>query len=82
MVKVAGIFIYHGDDILLFKRSNKVRYNGSWSAPGGHLEPNESAKEAAIRETFEETMIMISGPLKMIGKFDDGKGIKRYASTS
>ena len=34
MVKVAGIFIYHGDDILLFKRSNK---------------------------------------------FDDGKGIKRYA---
>tara|TARA_Y100000114_G_scaffold156894_1_gene185852 strand:- start:35 stop:415 length:381 start_codon:yes stop_codon:yes gene_type:complete len=79
MVEVAGIFIYHKDDVLLFKRSNKVRYNGSWSAPGGHIEHNESAADAAKRETFEETMIMISGPIKMIGKFDDGKGKKRYA---
>jgi len=71
MVEVAGILIYYKDEVLLFKRSNKVRYNGNWSVPGGHIEMNESPEGAAKRETFEETMLMISGPIKEIGIYDD-----------
>ena len=71
MVKVSGILIYYKEEVLLFKRSNKVRYNGNWSVPGGHIEMNESPEEAAKREVFEETMLMISGPIKEIGIYDD-----------
>jgi len=79
MVEVAGILIYHKNDILLFKRSNKVRYNGNWSVAGGHIEHNETAEEAAKREVYEETMIMISGPIVEMGLYDDGKDMDRYA---
>ena len=71
MVKVAGILIHYKDEVLLFKRSEKVRYNGNWSVPGGHIEALESPEVAAKRETFEETMLMISGPIKEIGIYDD-----------
>jgi ADP-ribose pyrophosphatase YjhB (NUDIX family) len=74
MIKVAGILIYQGDDILLFRRSNKVRYNGNWSVAGGHIEQNEGPEEAAKREVFEETMISITGPINKIGTFqEDGR---------
>ncbi len=79
MVEVAGILMYYKEEILLCKRSNKVRYNGSWSVPGGHIERGESAEEAAQREVFEETMIMVSGPLDSLGVYNDGKGTRRYA---
>ena len=71
MVEVAGILIHYKKEVLLFKRSEKVRYNGNWSVPGGHIEMNENAEEAAKRETFEETMLMISGPIEEIGIYDD-----------
>ena len=47
MVKVAGILIHYKDDVLLFKRSNKVRYNGNWSVSGGHIEMNENEEQVA-----------------------------------
>lgn len=31
----------------------------TWLQPGGHLDPNETPPEAAIRETFEETGLHI-----------------------
>ena len=74
MVEVAGILIHYKDEVLLFKRSNKVRYNGNWSVAGGHIEMNESAEGAAKREVFEETLLMISGPIEEVGIYDD-----RYA---
>ena len=33
----------------------KHKKMGLWVQPGGHVEPNESMEEAAIREVYEET---------------------------
>jgi 8-oxo-dGTP diphosphatase len=41
--------------MLLLRSSEHKAFGGTWSAPGGKLEPNETPLEAAIRETLEET---------------------------
>ena len=43
----------HGDHILMGKR----RDNQKWTFPGGHVEPQETMKEGAMRELKEETGI-------------------------
>ena len=40
--------------VLLAKRAKKAGY-GLWSLPGGHIEPGEPARDAALRELAEET---------------------------
>lgn len=40
---------------LLFMRRRKPPFIGSYFPPGGHLEPNETPDEAAVREVLEET---------------------------
>jgi ADP-ribose pyrophosphatase YjhB (NUDIX family) len=37
--------------ILLIRRAD----NGHWGLPGGHVEPGESVKDAAIREVLDES---------------------------
>ncbi len=43
--------------VLFQVRSEKVDQPGEVSFPGGHVEPGETAKEAAIRETCEELLV-------------------------
>jgi len=46
--------------ILLLLRSKESRWMPSkWGLPGGKVEPGESAKEAVVRETNEETTLDI-----------------------
>ena len=40
---------------ILLARRNHDPYYGFWCLPGGHIEPNEPALEAVIREVKEET---------------------------
>lgn len=50
----AGAAIFDDDRrVLLLKRAD----DGKWGFPAGGVEPNESAAEAAVRETREETGI-------------------------
>jgi len=49
----ASAAIFRGDAVLLVKRTKPV--SGVWSLPGGHIEPGERAREAALREVMEET---------------------------
>lgn len=49
-----GIIIRRGDDVLLIRREH-VHGSGTWSTPGGHLDPGECPKDCAVREAFEET---------------------------
>lgn len=37
-----------------------------WDIPGGHIEPGESPEQAVIRETIEETQVIVE-PLELVG---------------
>ena len=41
--------------VLLLRRAAGEDHAGEWDLPGGKLKPGETAEQAAIRETFEET---------------------------
>mgnify|MGYP001239251790 CR=1 FL=1 len=52
----ASAAIFRGREVLLIERA-KGALKGRWSLPGGHIEPGERARAAALRETREETDI-------------------------
>ncbi|PIR42785.1 hypothetical protein CO058_03420 [candidate division WWE3 bacterium CG_4_9_14_0_2_um_filter_35_11] len=56
-------FIVHKDEILLFKRDNKIKvFPGFWSVLGGHIDFSEDPLTACIREIKEETGLVVSCP--------------------
>lgn len=55
----AGIIIKWQDKILLCHPTGRPWFN-TYTPPKGGLNPGESAKDAAIRETFEEVGIKVS----------------------
>jgi len=58
MVHSAGLAIIYKEKILLVHPTN-ARWTNSYSIPKGHVEAEESALEAAIRETQEEVGISV-----------------------
>ncbi|MFP3947906.1 MAG: GNAT family acetyltransferase [Longimicrobiales bacterium] len=53
-----GVVIRRGDEILLIRRSAS-HGSGTWSTPGGHIDPGESLEECAVREALEETGVHV-----------------------
>jgi len=53
-----GIVIRRKSEILLVRRKN-VHGDGTWSTPGGHLDPGEALEECAVREAREETGVEV-----------------------
>jgi len=53
-----AVIVIKDHKVLLGKRKNS-HGSGTWQFPGGHLEFNESIKDCARRELFEETGIKI-----------------------
>jgi 8-oxo-dGTP diphosphatase len=51
----AGAVVRDADGRLLLVRRGRPPAQGSWTLPGGRVEPGESAAEAAVREVREET---------------------------
>jgi ADP-ribose pyrophosphatase YjhB (NUDIX family) len=43
------------DGAVLLAQRDKGALAGLWSLPGGHIEPGETARDAALREVAEET---------------------------
>lgn len=56
-----GVIVVRDEQVLLMKRQNSHGH-GTWAPPGGHLEYGESFDECAIRETYEETGLVIASP--------------------
>lgn len=50
----ASAAIFRGEMVLIVERG-KGAVRGTWSLPGGHIEPGETARAAALREIEEET---------------------------
>jgi len=55
----ADAFVRDGaGQVLLVRRAD----DGRWAMPGGWVEPGEDAAGAAVRETLEETGLIVEGP--------------------
>ena len=69
LVSVAAVIEGKGHEIL-FIREADVPYHDWWVVPGGYLKPEESLKEALVREVKEETGLEVL-PTRLIGVYDD-----------
>lgn len=59
-VVVAACYIEIENKLLLLQRAATNLESGKWGVPAGKLEKNETPKNAAVRELFEETGIRIN----------------------
>ncbi len=55
-------FLLHGDHVLMLHRRFPPN-QGLWNGVGGHIEPGETPRQAAIREVAEETGYQIAAPV-------------------
>lgn len=58
-ILVATITVIDGDKVLLVKRKKTGFMDGYYATPGGHVDPDETIKEAAVRELKEETGLVV-----------------------
>lgn len=62
--QVVAAMLVRGDAVLLCHRStDRQWYPDTWDLPGGHIEPNETAQKALVRELREELGITLIEPL-------------------
>jgi len=66
VVRTCLCFIRCGEEVLLIRKKRGIGA-GKINGPGGHLEPGETALEAAVRETQEELRVTPLD-LKMMGE--------------
>ena len=55
----AAVAIWRGGEVLFMKRGAGSFSSGGWFLPGGHIEGIERPAEAAAREVWEETGIVL-----------------------
>jgi 8-oxo-dGTP diphosphatase len=88
--------VYYAADVVLFTRSENLVYvllierrwnphKGKLALPGGHVDPDETARQAAAREGTEETGVDLTGvDLSLVGIYDqpdrDARG--RYVTVA
>lgn len=63
----ASVIVSYGDSVLMIRR-NRNPGKGLLALPGGFVDPDERAEEAAVRECREETGLDVSA-LKFIGSW-------------
>ena len=69
---VAAIILNENKELLLHEKENEP-----WSLPAGMIEPNESPKDAIIREVLEETGLIIK-PVDILGVFGGSEFNYKY----
>jgi 8-oxo-dGTP pyrophosphatase MutT (NUDIX family)/phage head maturation protease len=80
-IKVAGLVLKADDTgrVLLIQRAldDDDPAAGTWEFPGGHLEKDEDALAAAVREWQEETGADLPGTASVVGSWTAPNGIYR-----
>lgn len=67
----ADIIVTTDDGSIALIERDWAPYEGRWALPGGHVDPGETALQAAVRELAEETGLHVpAGDLREIGTFD------------
>lgn len=81
----AVLFVLERDDQFLFQlRQNTGIWDGLWSIPGGHVEPNEHILQTVVREAREELGIDVEEPnIHLLGihhyrRTDGNDGLNLY----
>ncbi len=63
---ISAAIVVHDGRVLMIRRRVKEGQL-SWQFPAGAIEPGESAEQAAVRETLEETGVTV-GAVKLLGE--------------
>jgi len=58
------------DNTILLMREGDLPYRDCWVVPGGYLKPDETVKQAVVREVKEETGLEVI-PKELLGLYDD-----------
>lgn len=75
-LQVALALIHDDRGWLVSRRSAGRIFAGLWEFPGGKIGPRETPQSAAVRETREETGLLVE-PLGSLGEVEDAHGGKR-----
>ena len=57
------------EEVVLLKRAHSP-FEGSWVLPGGFVEPDETTREACVREVNEEVGLNVTTK-ELVGLYDD-----------
>jgi len=60
LIADAHLLLFNGDQVLLLKRSNTGFADGSYSVIAGHVDPDETVRDATAREALEEAGLIIA----------------------
>jgi len=81
-IECAGAVVHDQAGRLLLVRRGHEPGLGTWSLPGGRIEPGESAAEAAGREVREETGLQVTvGELLLTVDLPGGYRVRDFAAT-
>jgi len=61
-IRATLVFIIRGDEVLLMRKKRGIGA-GKINAPGGKIDPGESAAECAVREAMEEVHVRALDPV-------------------
>jgi len=64
---VTALPVTEAGDVVLLRRGIEPGY-GKWAQPGGFLEIDETAQQGAVRETLEETGLLVE-PTNLVGLY-------------
>jgi 8-oxo-dGTP diphosphatase len=81
MISVAKAIIKRNGKFLLLKRVDSSKFfPGRWDFPGGKLDPNENLEDCAVRETKEETALLVTvDKLIVKGEYTENSTLIQYS---